>query len=262
MYKFKWLAFGIVLVTIALGIIFISLDVLDIEESARLHLPIAIINTALISAMAFLVTYMAARNFTRVSSPEMLGLGCAVLAFGLGSLIRGWLPSAGLNVPITVNDSSALIASIMHLFGAILSIPKPYGLKSEPGLKQRTILFSYVGILVSITLVTTLAFIDVIPTFVTLGESSTVLRDVIRGIAAVFSIASALIYLRMYYQSRMNIHYWYSMGLMLFSLGIIFISLGAVESRIAWLGRASQYLSGIYFLVAVLSVYRQGRTCV
>jgi hypothetical protein len=79
----------------------------------------------------------------------------------------------------------------------------------------------------------------------------------IRGVAAILCIASALIYLRIYFKSRSDFYYWYSLGLILFAFGVIFISQGALESPIAWLGRASQYASSIYVLVAVLRDHRQ-----
>jgi hypothetical protein len=254
---FKWFALGLVVAIISLGIIFIGLDILDIAEGYRLYLPIAILNTVFICVVAILVAYIATKNFTISGSPEILGLGCALLAFGGGSLLYGWLVDAGLNTRITANCSGVFIASVMHLFGASLGMAKQRLTKLEPRLKQRIVFLSYLGILVIIAVVTWLAFRGVLPSFIIPLIVNIEVRGVIQGVAAILCVASALIYLRIYFKSRSDFYYWYSLGLILFAFGVIFISQGAVESRIAWLGRVSQYAAGIYFLVSVLGTHRR-----
>lgn len=253
---YKRLALGLIFIIIAFGIIFLGLDILDIDEDFRLLWPIPILNTVFISAMALLVTYISARSFTISGSPEILGLGGAALAFGVGSLLRGWMVGLGLNVPITVYDSAALIASALHLIGASIGMAKNQIPKLEFRRKSRIVLFYYLGILASVALVTLLALRGVIPPFTMPGESTTVLRDITRGITVIFFFASSYIILRIHSRLRTDFYYWYSLGLILFAFGVIFISQGAVESRIAWLGRTAQYAGGFYFLVSVLGNYR------
>jgi hypothetical protein len=255
----KQFALGIVLVTIVLGIVFIGLNILDIDEDFRLHLPIAILNTVLISALAVLIAYIAAIGFSAGGSPELLGLGCATLAFGAGSLIRGWLEGIGLNVVITVSDSSSLIASVLYLVGAGLGVSRLHPAKLKLRQKQTIVLLCYFGALASIGLVTILVLRGVIPLFSVPGESTSVVRGVVRGSATILLFTSFFIYLKIYFKSRTDFSYWYSLGLMLFALGVVFMSQGAIESRIAWLGRTSQYVGGLYLLVSVLGAYRRVR---
>ena len=252
---FRRFALGLVVVIAVLGIIFAGLDIFDIEEDFRLHLSIPIFNTAFIFAVAVPVVYIAAKHFTITGSPQTLWLGCGAIAFGVGSLLKGWLIGISLGVLITVDESAALIASVLHLIGASLGMAKMRLPNSEFRRKPRVVLFYYLGALASIALVTLLALRGILPASFALGESAAPLRDIIRGIAAIFFLASSAIYLRMYSKSRIDFLYWYSLGLMLFAFGTILISLGAVYSRIAWLGRASQYAGGIYFLVSVLGAY-------
>jgi hypothetical protein len=265
---FKWFALGLAFAIISLDIIFIGLDILDIAEGYRLDLPIPILNTIFICIIAALVAYIAAKSFTISGSLEILGLGCAVVAFGFGSLLYSlfywWLADAGLNVRITANDSGILITSVIHLFGAGLGIAKRRLIESEPRLKQIIVFSSYLGILAIIAFVTWLAFRGVITSFlIPLADTPLTgtieVRDVIKGVAAILCVASALIYLRIYFKSRSDFYYWYSLGLILFAFGVVFISQGTLESWIAWLGRASQYAGGIYFLVSVLSASRRAR---
>jgi hypothetical protein len=155
-----------------------------------------------------------------------------------------------------VSDSSSLIASALYLIGASLGMSRLRLAKLRLRQKQRIVLLCYFGALVSIALVTLLALRGVIPSFIVPGESTSVLRDVVRGTAAILLFGSSFIYLAMYFKSRTDFYYWYSLGLMLFAFGVVFISQGAIESRIAWLGRTSQYIGGLYLLVSVLGAYR------
>lgn len=253
----KRFALGIFLVIAALGIIFVGLDILDIDEDFRIYLPTPILDTAFISAVAVPVAYIAARSFVVTGSRQMLWLGSGALAFGIGISLREWLVVEGLNIPITLYNSAALIASVTHLTGASLSIAKLGTPKSELRRRLRTVLFYYLGILASISLVTLLTFRGLIPPFYVPGESSTQLKDIVRGIATFFFFASSLIYIIVYYKSPTDFLYWYSLGLMLFTFGSLSIFLGENYSRIVSLGRASQYVGSIYFLIAVLRAHSQ-----
>lgn len=257
----KRLALGLVFVIIVLGIVFLSLDILDIDEDFRLDWPAGILNTVFISAVAVLVAYVAARYLAANGSPQMLWLGCGALVFGAGVAVRAWMIGEGLNVPITVHDTSALIASALHLIGAISVLAKQRPSAAQQRRKQGVVLISYLGTIVIIALVTLLAFRGVIPTFASQRENATVIRNVVRGIAAASFAAASFISFRSYIRSHTDFYYWYSLGLVLFALGVVLMSLGAVESRIAWLGRASQYTGGIYFLVAVIDAYRHLSPC-
>jgi hypothetical protein len=252
---FKRFALGIFLVIAALGVIFVGLDILDVAEDFRIYLPTPILDTAFISAVAVPVTYIAARSFVVTGSRQMLWLGCGALAFGIGVLLREWLVVEELNVPITLFNSAALIASVTHLIGASLSIAKLGTPKSES--RRKIVLFYYLGILASISLVTLLTFRGLIPPFYVPEGSSTQLKDIVRGMTTFFFLASSFIYIVMYYKLWNVFLYWYSLGLMLFAFGLISIFLGENYSRIIWLGRASQYVGSVYFLVAVLGAYRQ-----
>ncbi len=249
---FKQFTFILVVVITGLGLFFIGLDILDIAEDYRLYLPIATLNTIFISAVSMLVAYIAARSFTITGSFEILGLGGAVLAFGAGILIYGWFTRAALEVRITVYDSTVFMAGLLHFIGVILMKARLNlsGLKSRH--KRGTVLLSYLVIFTIIAVVTWLLYRGVLP-------SLTIPRDLIQGISAILCIAAAVICFKIYLKSHSAFYYWYSLGLVLFAFGVLFISQGKLESRVAWLGRTSQYMSDIYLLVAVLGAYRCAR---
>jgi hypothetical protein len=256
---FKRLALGLVIAVISLGVIFIVLNILDIAEDYRLDLPIAILNTVLFCPVAILVAYFAAKVFMFNGSPEMLGLSCAVFALGFGILLYGWLTGASLNSRIVAHDSGVLLASVMLSIGAVLRIAGRNLTKSGSRIKLIILLISCLGIIVIIGMVTWLAFRGLI-SFLTPVAGDIGFREIIRGIAVILYVALAIIYIRIYIKSRSNVYYWYSLGLILFASGVVFISQGALESRIAWLGRVSEYAGCICFLFSVLDAYRRRKS--
>ncbi len=244
---FKRVAFVIAVVITVLGIFLIGLNILDIAEDYRSHLPIATLNTVFISGVAALVVFLVAKRFTGTGSPDMLGLGSGVLAFGVGILIYSWFTSAVLQTRITVYDSAFLMAGLLHFCGIILLQTKISlsGLKSSQ--KRAIVLLLYLLIIGIIGTVTYLLYRGALP-------AMSVSRDLAQGISAVLCTIAAVISFKIYLKSHLVFNYWYALGLVLFAFGQLFISQGDLESRLAWLGRASQYIGGTYFLVGVLSI--------
>ena len=256
-FTLKRTALGLTLTLIILGILFIALDILDIGEGYRLNWSITVINTIFISAVALLTVYFTTRNYLQSGSPEILALGGGALAFGFSIVLYGWLPNSDLNTRITVYDSGVLLAAAVYLAGAILSMKKQGPSDWKSGWNKPSIITIYAAIVIIITVIAWLAYQDIITVFMHNFTEHFATRDIIQGIAAIFCVSAALIHLRKYRGSHDNIYFWYSLGLILFAAGVIFISRGSLESRIAWLGRASQYVAGIYFLVAVLSTCKK-----
>jgi hypothetical protein len=248
----KKVAFISACVIAVVGVSFIALDILDIAEDYRLHLPIAILNTVFIVGVAVPVAILAARTFLDSGVPAVIGLGGGALAFGTGILVYSWFGRSVLEVRLTVYDSAVLMAAIIHLCGVIflkLGL-NASTLKTRP--KQAIALLYNLVIIGIVVVVTWLLYREVLPTLI-------VTRGTAHAISAVLSVAAAVICLKNYLRVHAAFYYWYSLGLVLFALGVIFVGEGALESRIVWLGRLSQYLGGIYFLVAVLGVNRRAR---
>jgi hypothetical protein len=110
----------------------------------------------------------------------------------------------------------------------------------------------YAVVLLLIAIITWLACEGTITIFTGTLAGNLAVRDVTHGIAAIFCVGAALIYVGKYRNSRADVYFWYSLGLILFAAGVLFISRGHLESRIAWLGRVSQYLAFIYFFLAAI----------
>lgn len=238
------------MVVMALGVLFLALDILDIHEDYRLYLPIPLLNTVFLFVIAVFVAYFSAKNYVVTGAPILLGLGCASLFLGLGRLFKCWMTGLDVHINITIDESATLLASIIHLVAAGIDISKRSTRNPAAGVKSRIILGFYLGVLVCFALIVLLVLQGRIPLFSVLG-----IRGIISETTAVFFLAAAVIGFITYYRSRGDFYYWYSLGLVFFSFGVMFMGLGAVESKLAWSGRISQYLGNIFFLVSVLSLY-------
>jgi hypothetical protein len=256
-HRLKRPSLYLAVIIIIAGIIFIGLDILDIAESYRLYWPIAAINTVFISAVALLTVYFTTRRYLNSGAPEILVLGGGVLSFGFSIILYGWLTGTDLNTHITAYDSGVLLASVVFLAGAVYGLTKQDFNKRKTGWKITSVGIIYAAILIIIGLITWLAHQDMITLFTKRFTVHLAVRDIVQGIAAVFCVISALIYLMKYRRSQADTYYWYPLGLVLFAAGVLFISRGPLESRIAWLGRLSQYVAWIYFLFAALSTRKQ-----
>jgi hypothetical protein len=256
-FTLKRTALGLTLTLIILGILFIVLDILDIGEGYRLNWSIAVINTIFISAVALLTIYFTTRNYLQSGSPELLALGGGALAFGFSIVLYGWLPNSELNTRITAYDSGVLLASAVYLAGAFFGMTKQGASGGKSGGNKTSVITIYAAIVIIIAVITWLAYHGIIMVFTHEFSEHFTFREIVQGIAAIFCVSAALIYLRKYRGSRGDIYFWYSLGLILFAAGVIFISRGSLESRIAWLGRVSQYVGGIYLLSAALSASKR-----
>jgi hypothetical protein len=235
-----------------LGVILLGLDLLDITEPISLDLPLQLLNTLFISAIAVLVAYMSVRRFMISGSQNMLWLGGGALVFGIGTSLRIWLEGDGLNIPITVHDSTALLASALHFIGAVSDLAGPNLSESLPRRRALTVILYYSVVFAIVARVTVFVINGNIPPFYLPDRGPLPLRQIVRGVTTLFFLASALLYFRLYKTSEQDFLLAYSSGLALFFLGVVLTSLGTVYGLIAWTGRVSQYIGGVYLLIAAL----------
>jgi hypothetical protein len=239
---------------VCVGIIFIGLDILDINEDLQLHLPINILNTIFISTIAAFLIYYATELSKTTGSHALLALGCAQLVFGVGSLLRGWITGAELYILINMYESLVIIASLIYLVGGVSVMTGRQDVELKPGRKNGIIFWSYIGVMIVMSLIIALAFQRAIPESIMPGIT---LQNVLQGISALLLLASSIIYLRVYSKTRTDLYYWYFLGLISLAVGVFFISQGQVESKIAWTGRVAQYFGNLCFIIGVISVKRQ-----
>ncbi len=221
-----------------------------------------IMNTLFVTVVCFIVAYIAMRNYKATGRIQILLLGCGVLAFGIGGVVAGLLrsvPGTGANLNVTVYNTSALVGAIFHFFAALLLLA---GISPEAGSKRKGawLVFSYVGLTLFMALFSMASLNGMIPPFFIQGVGPTPLRQAVLGTADILFAFSFLIFMGTYLRNREVFLYWYSSALALTSISLTgFFIQSAVGSPIGWASRFSQYLGGIYFLVAIITAIRSAQ---
>jgi PAS domain S-box-containing protein len=221
-----------------------------------------ITNTVFVTVVFLIVAFIAMRNYEATGRIQILLLGCGVLAFGIGGVIAGFVRSiagAGANLNVTIYNTGALVGAIFHFAAAFILLA---GISPEVGSarKEFWLVFGYVGVTIFMALFAMASLGGMIPPFFIQGVGPTALRQWVLGSADVLFAFSFLIFIGLYLKNREVFLYWYSSALALTSISLTaFFVERAVGSPIGWAGRFSQYLGGIYFLIAVITTLRSAQ---
>jgi len=248
----KWVGAGIVLAFIA---IIALLAVLNIETVFKLPVVVTL-GYFFIGVVAVFAAYISAKGYMKSGSPVVLVLGSGALAFGLSGLLCGL--AVGLvgpgNLTATLFNTGLILAGGFHLQGAVLSAA---GAPSV-GLPKRgrmTVTLAYLGVLVFMAILTAAALQGATPPFFVPGVGLTVLLYWLLRITAALFAVSSLIFMRIYFQSKVDILYWYSLSLALVALGTCSYLLmrGVTDVPVHWVFRLAYYLGAVYLLISVLT---------
>ncbi len=221
-----------------------------------------ITNTVFVTVVFFVVTYIAMRNYKATGRIQILLLGCGVFAFGIGGVVAGFvrsIPGTGANLNVTIYNTGALIGAIFHFAAALILLG---GIFPEVRFERREfwLVFSYMGLIIFMSLFTVASLGGITPPFFIQGIGPTALRQWVLGSANILFAFSFLIFMGSYLRSREVFLYWYSSALALTSISLTaFFIESAVGSPIGWAGRFSQYLGGVYFLIAVITAARSAQ---
>jgi PAS domain S-box-containing protein len=221
-----------------------------------------ITNTLFVTVVCFVIAYIAIRSYKTSGRIQILLLGCGVLGFGLAAVVAALLrsvPEAGANLNVTIYNTGALVAAIFHFIAALMLL---VGISPEAGSKRKEAraIFSYIGLTVFIGLFTIASLKGMIPPFFIQGVGATALRQEVLGSADILFAFSFLIFMGAYLRNREAFLYWYASALALTSISLTgFYIQSAVGSPIGWASRFSQYLGGVYFLIAVISAVRSAQ---
>ena len=239
-------------------VIIATLALLDIRAVFEPPLLLFILNTLFLSIVAFIVAYMSATSYLAGGSVNLLFLGCGVLVLGATSPIAGWLihPPGGPNVAVTIYNIGALVASAFHFVGVALA-PTSQEVSSH---RRSEVILAYLGVLIFMALLTVASLRSAVPPFFIQGAGPTLLRQVVLGAAVALFAISSLLFLRLYFMSKSDFLYWYSVALALIAVGLSGVLLQkSVGCPIGWAGRSAQYLGGICFFMAVLTTIKGAR---
>jgi hypothetical protein len=130
------------------------------------------LNTIFLAVMPFTVAYFAGQSYLTTGSVSVLLIGCALLVFGMGNLVAGWLMGVdGPNTTVTVHNITSLVASLLYIMAAFTLAEGAED--HSPGRRRARLLATYVGILVFVAFVTLGPVSRVAPVFFIPGEGAT-----------------------------------------------------------------------------------------
>jgi PAS domain S-box-containing protein len=229
-------------------------NVLDVTIIYNVSWLVRLLDITFIFVMCFVAAYLAARLFTGTGRTQLPFLGGGLLVFGLANLVSAIMISQP-NVDVTVHGTGSLFSAILFLVGAFIAV----GWSSRPGkARLSTAAFIYsVGILF-VVLMLVLSAQDITPAFLAADKGNTLLREIVLDTAAGLFAISGFILLGIYFRSWTAFLYWFGLGLLLISFGLVTVNYaGTAGDAMTWLGRGAQYLAGIYFLIGAVATIRE-----
>jgi PAS domain S-box-containing protein len=216
-------------------------------------------NALFLSTVSLVISILAVHSYLTGQGKSVLLLGCGTLALGLGAIIAGLPPTASdPNYTATVYNTAALLAAVCHLTGTAWALWRRPQLIRPKGF---LIAVLYASIIFLLILLTVAARGKTLPAYFIDGSGATAWNRGVLWIAASLFAWSATLLWRNYRKSRSEFLRWYSMGLALLTVGLIAVSFQrSFGTPLNWMGRAAQYLGGIYILISVISAVRKGRS--
>jgi len=252
---------GLLLVSASMLAI-VVLYVLDITFLYEPKHLLGVTNTIFTLIIPVTVAFFAARTYLKTGSLSVLLMGCGMLGFGLCAGSAGWLRDIrdGANFNVTIYNTGALLGSLCHVTGALISYSgKSYGL--GPGKQKPALMTAYPAIIVFAVLFSFATVQQVVPPFFIQGAGPTLLRQIVLGLAIFFYALSSLFFMNNFFRIKSDFFYWYSLCLAMLALGLFaFYIQKVVGSPIGWVGRTSNYVGTIFSLIAILAALRSGKT--
>ncbi len=251
-----WSWIPIPLLLAALLVVWV-VDPPGVFESPRL---LVVVNFTFSTLASLFVADLVARAFVVRGSLGLLLLGCGMVIWGCAglasaaaSLARG---GAAPNVIVTIHNLGALASAACHLTGVVASI----AFRRRVRATAVWVPVAYLCSLVVVALVSLAAHDGWTPPFFAQGAGGTALRQWVIGLAtAMFGLAGTLLWSSTRGSSAV-FGRWYAQALGLVTVGLLGVMLQAsVGSWVGWIGRVSQYLGGVYMVVAALLAMRESR---
>ncbi len=218
-----------------------------------------VLNITFLTIITFLVSLLAARSYLGTHTSFFLLFGCGMLALGLGGAL-GALPlgKPGPNWTVTVYNLSAFLAGLCITISALEGgSVKPWRLRSG----WPVLLTFYLGIMVIESIFVMAVRNELLPVFFIDGHGATIYNLLTLWTTAGLFTASAILLRFNYGSSKSNFYYWCTLGFGLIVVGLLGVSLQTkFGSPLNWTSRFSQYLGGVYLLIATISSVRQSGT--
>jgi PAS domain S-box-containing protein len=249
-----WLVFVPSALVVVAAVVLHGLGVVSGRESAGV---LTAFNSLFCTAPGLLVAFLSARAYLASPRRTFLLLGTGGLVFGLLYLVAGPLITVP-NQAITVHNSGLLLCAALFTASGVCAF-------HEESLKRRGILPppgrlapSYVIAALFVGLLTVLAVGGLTSPFYVVGEGPTILRQAVLGLATAGLVAAAFLFTVTARRSRSLFAWLVAAALCAVGVGVgvLVVSAAAPGTPTAWIGRASQWVGGLYLLAGVFTLDR------
>jgi signal transduction histidine kinase/ActR/RegA family two-component response regulator len=197
------------------------------------------------------VAYHLLRSFIASGQPGLLLLATGVALWGLSSVAAGAFGRAGSDQSVAIQNLCVWLSAACQLLGALLG-------GHARTLTQRGwwLLGAFTWMLVGMAFVIVAVSNDWTPVFFTPRAGGTWVRQALLGSAIAMFVVSGLVLDEQADQAA-EFSRWYRLGLLLMALGLFGVMLQSVDaSVVGWIGVVTQWLSGVYLVIASLAVAR------
>jgi hypothetical protein len=205
--RYLWKRLAAVFVFLYLGTMII-LSLSDLKAVFEPPLLLPIMNTIFAGLIPIAVSIIAARGYLFSGLNSLLFMGCGMMTFGCAAVLAGWLISGqqGPNVNVTIYNTGALLGSVFHIFGAILTLKKDIP-ETMPQRRKFKLILAYSGMILLMFFLTLVTLWGITPPFFIQGVGPTPLRQSVLGVAVVLFLLSALIIMGSFTKRKLDFHY-------------------------------------------------------
>jgi PAS domain S-box-containing protein len=233
---------------------------LGIETSFEPPFLLFALNALFIGVPSFVIAVTTVRCFLQAGVWPVLWLGVGAVTFGLGTIVSGLLiTQSTVNTSITTGNLLFFVGAILHLVGAFFA---QFNVPSLNNYRRRLIavLQVYLFILALVILVNVVSIYGLFQPFFIQGQGGTIIRQFVLSLTALFFLLSGMFIFLKYRQTKSDFFYWYSLGLLLISLGMAgVLMLTVTGTPLNWAARTSLMAGGLYLLMASVVTFREAR---
>jgi PAS domain S-box-containing protein len=215
-----------------------------------------LLNTTFLGAVPFFVAILIGRSFLDEGNVGLLLTGSGVVISTAANVLCTAVPNADANFTVTIHNSGAATAALCQFIGALL-LRRPAIRLVRRGTSLAIVYLACFAFVVLITMATAREWM---PIFFVQGLGGTLLRQIVLSLAIALLGGTAL--LMGYTSQRSASHFlrWYAAALALTACGLFGVMVqSSFGSLLGWTGRASQYLGGLYMLIAAVAAAREAR---
>ncbi len=217
----------------------------------------AVLGAIFSGGISILVAYLAARSYLAGGTGAVLLLGCGILTFGMSNTVGSMLTDLpDPNRGISLFNIAVMIAGSCHVASALWAIRAPAGTQRRPQAIEPVL--AYGAVLLLIWAIVESVEAGLLPLFFVQGVGATPTRSAVLGAAICLFAAAAVLYGALARRTGRVFCRWYGLGLGLIATGLVGVFFQkAVGTPLNWVGRAAQYLGGVYIFIAVWTGLRE-----